>query len=112
MSEEQSVVEIDGDPDPLVGATLLDRYKIERRLGEGGMGAVYVARHMVLDKICAIKVLHDEYTRRGELVERFLHEARAASKIRHEHVIDVFDFGQTADKNVFFAMEYLEGRDL
>src|SRR5688572_5158375 len=110
MSEEHPV--IDADADPWVGTTLLDRYKIEKRLAEGGMGTVYLARHAVLDKVCAVKILHDEYTRRDELVERFLHEAKAASKIRHEHVIDVFDFGQTKKKHVFFAMEFLDGHDL
>jgi eukaryotic-like serine/threonine-protein kinase len=110
MSEEHRVP--DGITDPLIGLVLADRYRIERRLGEGGMGAVYLARHIVLDKAVALKILHDEYAHRRELVERFLHEAKAASRIRHEHVIDITDFGETATKNVFFAMEYLEGIDL
>jgi tRNA A-37 threonylcarbamoyl transferase component Bud32 len=109
MSEEHPVV---GNGDPLIGTVLADRYRIERRLGEGGMGAVYLARHVILEKIVALKILHAEYARRRELVERFLHEAKAASRIRHEHVIDITDFGETGDKNVFFAMEYLEGFDL
>jgi serine/threonine-protein kinase len=108
MSEEHPVV----GGDPLLGTVLADRYRIERKLGEGGMGAVYLARHVILEKIVALKILHDEYARRRELVERFLHEAKAASRIRHEHVIDITDFGETASKNVFFAMEYLEGHDL
>ncbi len=109
MSEEHPVA---GPADPLIGTVLAERYRIEKRLGEGGMGAVYLARHVILEKIVALKILHAEYARRRELVERFLHEAKAASRIRHEHVIDITDFGETADKNVFFAMEYLEGYDL
>src|SRR5215475_1549595 len=103
---------IGGPPDPLIGTVLADRYRIERRIGEGGMGAVYLARHVMLEKIVALKILHAEYARRRELVERFLHEAKAASRIRHQHVIDITDFGETPDKNVFFAMEFLDGRDL
>jgi serine/threonine-protein kinase len=109
MSEETSSVE---PPDPLVGSVLADRYRIERRLGEGGMGVVYLARHVILEKIVALKVLHHEYARRRELVDRFLHEAKAASRIRHEHVIDITDFGETQDKSVFFAMEFLDGHAL
>jgi len=111
MSEEHPVIN-DTARDPLVGSVLAERYRIERKLGEGGMGAVYLAKHVILEKIVALKILHDEYARRRELVERFLHEAKAASRIRHEHVIDITDFGETQNKNVFFAMEYLDGHDL
>src|SRR5688572_33290922 len=90
----------------------MDRYRIQRRLGEGGMGAVYLARHTVLDKELALKILHPEFLHRSELVERFLHEAKAAARIRHENVVDITDFGKTADGSVFFAMELLSGRDL
>ena len=105
-------VAIDPGADPLVGSTLMDdRYQVEEKLGEGGMGAVYRARHRVLDKQVALKVLHPELCRKPELVERFLNEARAASRIRHENVIDITDFG-SGDGVVFFAMELLDGRDL
>src|SRR5687768_3088673 len=111
MSEEHP--DIGGNTaDPLIGTVLADRYRIERRLGEGGMGAVYLARHVILEKIAALKILHDEYARRRAPVERCLHEPKAASRIRHEHVIDITDFGETATKNVFFAMEFLDGQDL
>ncbi|RMH42929.1 MAG: PEGA domain-containing protein [Deltaproteobacteria bacterium] len=100
------------DDDPLVGQTLAGRYKIERRLGEGGMGAVYLGLHVALEKRVALKVLHGEFVRKPDLVERFLQEAKAASKIRHDNVIDITDFGQTEDGLVFFAMELLDGRDL
>jgi serine/threonine protein kinase len=98
--------------DPLVGTIIADRYQVEKRLGEGGMGAVYLARHVVLEKQVALKILHGEFAGRKDLVERFLHEAKAAARIRHEHVIDISDFGQTAAGNPFFCMELLSGGDL
>jgi serine/threonine-protein kinase len=102
----------DPQGDPLVGQTLAGRYQIERKLGEGGMGAVYLGLHVALEKRVALKVLHGEFVRKPDLIERFLQEAKAASKIRHENVIDITDFGQTDDGLVFFAMELLDGRDL
>jgi serine/threonine-protein kinase len=102
----------DAIPDPLVGTVVADRYHVERKLGEGGMGAVYLARHIVLEKQVALKILHGEFSHRPDLVERFLHEAKAAARIRHEHVIDISDFGQTSTGNPFFCMELLSGSDL
>jgi len=98
--------------DPLVGQVLAERYFVERKLGEGGMGSVYLATHVALEKRVALKVLHAEFARKADLVERFLLEAKAASRIRHENVIDISDFGSTPDGTVFFAMEFLEGKDL
>jgi serine/threonine-protein kinase len=95
----------------LVGATIANRYKVLKRLGEGGMGTVYEALHTVLEKHVALKVLHPELARKAQLVERFLQEAKAASRIRHENVIDISDFG-SADGHVYFAMELLKGHDL
>ena len=98
--------------DPLLGRTLAGRYLIQKKLGEGGMGAVYLATHNLLEKQVALKVLHGEFARKPDLVERFMQEARAASRIRHENVIDISDFGSTPDGLVFFAMELLKGHDL
>ena len=98
--------------DPFIGATLAGRYLITKKLGEGGMGAVYLATHIGLDKQVALKVLHGEFTRKPDLVERFIQEAKAASRIRHENVIDISDFGTTPEGMVFFAMEHLKGHDL
>ncbi len=98
--------------DPLIGKLLADRYRVDRKLGEGGMGSVYLATHVALEKRVALKVLHPEFARKSDLVERFLLEAKAASRIRHENVIDISDFGATPDGTVFFAMEFLEGVDL
>jgi serine/threonine protein kinase len=95
----------------LVGANIAGRYKVVKRLGEGGMGTVYEAIHTVLEKAVALKVLHPELARKSQLVDRFLQEAKAASRIRHENVIDISDFG-SADGHVYFAMELLHGHDL
>ena len=98
--------------DPLIGQTLVGRYAIQKKLGEGGMGAVYLAIHNLLDKQVALKILHTEFSRKQDLVERFMQEAKSASRIRHENVIDISDFGTTPDGLVFFAMELLKGHDL
>ena len=98
--------------DPMLGQVLVGRYMIHKKLGEGGMGAVYLATHNILEKQVALKVLHGEFARKPDLVERFMQEAKAASRIRHENVIDVSDFGVTPDGMVFFAMELLHGHDL
>jgi serine/threonine-protein kinase len=98
--------------DPLINTMLAGRYTIVRKLGEGGMGAVYLAIHNVLEKQVALKVLHGEFARKPDLVERFMQEAKSASRIRHENVIDISDFGATPEGMVFFAMELLKGHDL
>jgi serine/threonine-protein kinase len=96
----------------LEGTLLSERYAVESQLGSGGMGAVYLAQHVDLQKQVAIKVLHGEFASKSELVQRFLQEAQAASRIRHENVIDITDFGKTPGGLAFFVMEYLEGTDL
>jgi serine/threonine-protein kinase len=98
--------------DPLIGMVLSDRYRIVRKLGEGGMGAVYQAEHALIEKRIALKVLFPELTRRTDLVARFLQEAKSASRIGHENVIDISDFGQSPEGLVYIAMEFLDGNDL
>ncbi len=89
-----------------------DRYRIMRKIGEGGMGAVYQAEHALIEKRIALKILFQDLTRRPDLVARFLQEAKSASRIGQENVIDISDFGQTADGLVYIAMEFLDGQDL
>ena len=100
------------DEDPRIGALLKDTYRVLRKLGEGGMGSVYLAEHVSIRKKVAIKVLGSAYMHRPELSERFLREARAAAMIESEHVIEIHDFGTTPDGAAFFVMEYLQGEDL
>ncbi|RMG98326.1 MAG: serine/threonine protein kinase [Deltaproteobacteria bacterium] len=97
--------------DDLVGTVLADRYRILKRLGEGGMGTVYLAEHTTIRKKLAVKVLAPEYAQKSDLVDRFLQEARAASMISQENVVEITDFDASGGV-VFFVMEFLEGEDL
>jgi serine/threonine-protein kinase len=95
------------------GGALLDgRYRIVRLLGEGGMGAVYLASHVGLGRDVAIKFLHAELASREEVVGRFYREAQAAAAIRHKNIIEVFDVGMSPQGEPFLVMEYLEGESL
>jgi serine/threonine protein kinase len=92
---------------------LLDgRYRIDRLLGEGGMGAVYLASHVGLGRQVAIKFLHADLISREDVVGRFYREAQAAAAIRHKNIIEVFDVGMSAKGEPFLVMEYLEGESL
>ncbi|HET6613680.1 MAG TPA: protein kinase [Kofleriaceae bacterium] len=95
-----------------MGKALAGRYVIVRRLGEGGMGTVYVAEKLALGKHVALKILHGQLATQPEVLDRFLQEAKAASRIGHPHVIDITDFGRTPEGYVFIAMELCDGRDL
>ena len=96
----------------LIGTVLSERYRIEKLLGEGGMGAVYQAEHTLMRKRMAIKVLHPEMTRLPEVVARFEREAMAAAHIDHPHVVTATDFGKLEDGSFFLALEYVEGKSL
>jgi serine/threonine-protein kinase len=96
----------------LVGVTLSGRYLITRKVGQGGMGAVYEATHMLIGKRVAVKVLLEKYAQREAIVQRLEQEARLASSCQNEHIIDITDFGSTEDGRTFVVMEYLEGESL
>ncbi|MBK8480231.1 MAG: protein kinase [Proteobacteria bacterium] len=95
-----------------LGTILGDRYRVDGLIGEGGMGMVYSATHLGLDKHVAVKVLHELYGQQPDAVWRFRHEARAASRIGHPNIIAIYDSGTTDDGAVYFAMEHLDGQDL
>jgi serine/threonine-protein kinase len=99
-------------PDPLLGRLLDERYRIQSLLGRGGMGAVYRALHVSMNKVIAVKVVRPELCDTLEAAKRFHREARAASMLSHPHTIRVFDFGQTDDRMLYMVMEYLDGRSL
>ena len=109
-----SQIALDGpkSADALVGSTLDNRYAIKERIGEGGMGLVYRGVHTGIEKPVAIKVLRDDFSNRSEVVERFRQEAKSASRIGNEHIVDISDFGETPSGQCYFVMEFLEGEDL
>ncbi len=98
--------------DPLLGTTIDGRYAIEAALGEGGMGVVYKARHVLIDKTVAIKILRKEAAQDAASVQRFIQEAKSASKINHSNIVDITDFGVLSDGHAYFVMEFLQGQTL
>ena len=110
-TSQMSVSPLDPN-DPLIGNVLAGRYLVKSRIGEGGMGLVYEGLHRDIDKRVAIKVLRDDLSRRPEVVARFRQEAKSASRIGHENIVDIFDFGETTRGASYFVMEFLDGEDL
>jgi len=95
-----------------VGEILDDKYRLEHLLGQGGMGAVYLATHLGTERYVALKLISPQFMRNNEFVERFKREARAAGRLRHPNVVDVTDFGfarMTAGQVAYLVMEYLDG---
>ncbi len=107
-----STVATEASADPLVGLTLDDKYRLDARLGEGGMGTVYRATHLLIDRSVAIKVLNQRFVEDEAAQERFRREARAAGRLQHSNAVSVTDFGRTADGLVYIVMELLEGKSL
>jgi serine/threonine-protein kinase len=100
------------EPATLVGQTIGGRYRIERLLGEGGMGAVFEAEHTLMHKRVAVKVLHAEMSLMSEVVARFEREAMAAAHIEHPNVATATDFGKLDDGSFFLVLEFVEGQSL
>lgn len=109
--EPMSVIDESAGPG-LVGQLIAGRYQVESVLGEGGMGVVYRAVHAALGKTVALKVLRNDMAHDEVVAQRFVQEAKALSRIQHPHVVEVYDFGRTAEGVTYFVMEYLEGRSL
>ncbi|MBA3542753.1 MAG: serine/threonine protein kinase [Deltaproteobacteria bacterium] len=100
------------DTDPFVGKVIDGRYEIQQRVGEGGMGVVYRARQISIDRIIAIKMLNAQMAQDPQWVQRFYNEAKACSRLQHPNTIRMFDFGQTQDGRLFMTMEFLDGLSL
>ena len=119
-SEEASFCEYDGatlnksgsKEDPFIGKTIAGKYRVLKKLGAGGMGAVYLAEQMTVGRKVALKVLHREFATDEEFTKRFHQEARLAASLNHRHVITIHDFDQADDGSLFIAMEYVEGNNL
>jgi eukaryotic-like serine/threonine-protein kinase len=98
--------------DPFVGKVIDGRYEIQARVGEGGMGVVYRARQMSIDRVIALKMLNQSMQGDQTWVQRFYNEAKACSRLQHPNTIRMFDFGQTQDGRLFMTMEFLDGMSL
>jgi serine/threonine-protein kinase len=97
--------------DPRIGTTIAGRYNIEHVIGEGGMATVYAARHRLVDRPCAVKVMDASFANNEVIRERFRREAKAAQKLAHPNIIEIFDQGET-DGSIYLVMELLEGETL
>lgn len=98
--------------DDYIGRTVARKYQIQALIGEGGMGKVYRARQVDLDKVVVLKVLRHSLLSDERTVARFRREAKAASRLNHPNSIGILDFGQTEDGALFIAMEFVPGEDL
>ncbi len=103
---------VEEDYDRLVGQTLDGKYLVTEKIGEGGMGVVFAARHAVIERPLAIKVLRLEVMREEGTARRFVQEAKAASRVGHPNIVDVTDFGTTPDGMTYSVMEYVSGETL
>ena len=101
-----------GSGDPFIGKILADRYRVLRTIGEGGMGRVYLAEHVRMGRLSAVKVMSPALAPTPEAISRFNREASNASRINHPNVAAIYDFGETEDGTLYLAMEYVEGRTL
>ena len=101
-----------GGSSDLIGSIIADRYLVLAKLGEGGMGQVYLAEHVKMGRKSAVKVMNPGTVHDADAISRFNREAANASRISHQHAAQVYDFGETADGLIYLAMEYVEGEPL
>jgi len=109
MSDEQ---QIKNDLAQMVGSVLAGTYRLDALIGEGGMGAVFRGRHVLLRRDVAIKVLHPDFARDAELVKRFDREAQSAARLNHPNCVQVTEFGSTDEGMKYLVMQLLEGTEL
>ncbi|PKN56296.1 MAG: hypothetical protein CVU56_16760, partial [Deltaproteobacteria bacterium HGW-Deltaproteobacteria-14] len=109
MSDEQSGSDADQG---LIGTVVSGRYEIVKHLGSGGMGSVFMAKQLAMDRMVALKLLHAHYASNKQAVARFNREMQVTAKIEHPNTIRVYDFGQAEDGRIYLAIEYLEGHTL
>jgi hypothetical protein len=98
--------------DPSLGRVIAGRYRLEARIGEGGMGIVYRARHVLIDRVVAVKLIRPDLRGETHLRAWMLREARAANRVDHAHIIDIHDIGETDESELYLVMEYLIGTPL
>ncbi|MCR9159735.1 MAG: serine/threonine-protein kinase [Nannocystaceae bacterium] len=98
--------------DPMIGRWVLDQYVVRAKIGEGGMGAVYLAEQPSVGRNAVIKIMHPWLSRDPKIAARFDTEARAAARLQNPHIVSVYNYGRLPDSTLFIAMEYLEGYTL
>ncbi|MGB0680555.1 MAG: serine/threonine-protein kinase, partial [Polyangiales bacterium] len=98
--------------DAFLGRVVAGRYRLEARLGEGGMGIVYRARHVLIDRVVALKLIRPDLRKETHLRAWMLREARAANRVDHAHIVEIHDVGETEDGELYLVMEYLVGTSL
>jgi serine/threonine-protein kinase len=108
----QRVAQPSKPADPMLGRVIAGRYRLEARVGEGGMGVVYRARHVLIDRIVAVKLIRPDLRGETHLRAWMLREARAANRVDHAHIIDIHDIGETEEGELYLVMEYLVGISL
>ena len=108
----QRVAQPSKPSDPMLGRVIAGRYRLEARIGEGGMGVVYRARHVLIDRIVAVKLIRPDLRGETHLRAWMLREARAANRVDHAHIIDIHDIGETEEGELYLVMEYLVGTSL
>ncbi len=96
----------------LVGSVIAERYRIVKKLGEGGMGAVYLGEHVKMGRMSAVKVISTSLAQDPDAIARFNREAANAARINHPNVCAIYDFGETDDGVIYLAMEFIEGEAL
>ncbi|MBU1243214.1 protein kinase, partial [Myxococcota bacterium] len=96
----------------LLGQLIGGRFRVEKLLGIGGMGEVYLGRHELLGNRVAIKLLKVQHAKDQRMSARFRREARATSRVQHSNVVGIFDTGQLDDGRLFLIMEYIQGKNL
>ncbi len=105
-------VDIKPAADPMLDRVVGGRYRIARKLGQGGMGSVYLAEHVGVGQRVAIKFLNPSLSGNSDVVRRFLNEAKSYGQLSHPHAVQLHDFGQDGDGTLYLSMEYVDGVDL
>src|SRR5262245_7154780 len=98
--------------DPALNKVIAGLYRLEAGIGEGGMGIAYRARHVLIDRVVAVKLIRPDLRSETHLRAWMLREARAANRVDHAHIIDIHDIGETEDAELYLVMEYLVGTPL
>jgi serine/threonine-protein kinase len=110
MQNTNSIPAKGGDKN--LGKVIAGRYRLEARIGEGGMGVVYRARHVLIDRVVALKLIRPDLRGETHLRAWMLREARAANRVDHAHIVDIHDIGETEEGELYLVMEYLVGISL